>query len=109
MYLSGSEKIQLIKTIFKNIHTLHFKRFNRDFTCETNMGFTIVHLKYIIAVTGQHCLPELSFANKIRVFFRAKNRRRKTALQALPDTLQLCLLLLLSMFWHKKYQCKYQI
>ena len=41
---TGRVKIQLIKTFFKNIHTLYFKRFKvfkyRDFTGETNMGFT---------------------------------------------------------------------
>ena len=31
------------------------------------------------------------------------------ALQALHDTPPLCLFLLLHMFWHKKYQCNYQI
>ena len=35
--------MQFIKTVFKNIHTLHFKIFKvficKDFTGETNMGF----------------------------------------------------------------------
>ena len=44
LHLVGRVKIQLIKTVFENIHTLHFKRFKvfeyRDLTGETNMDFT---------------------------------------------------------------------
>ena len=43
------------------------------------VGKVRVHVATIRAVAGQRRSPELSFANKTKMFFRAKNKRRNIA------------------------------
>ena len=43
----------------------------------TSRAITLLFQNKIRAVAGQRSSPELSFANKTKMFFRAKNKRRK--------------------------------
>ena len=54
----------------------------------------------------QLILAMFSVLAEFKCFFFIINIK---ALQALHDTLPMCVFLLLRMFWHKKYQCIYQI